>query len=114
MHLRLRWRITAIGYICVIVKMQRERRTVALKKKRENKKSPLFFFPPAALVKVEQTLQNFVLGLRWRSVSLLVQGGSATNPEQPVMWINEEQVMKGLQRNHKTQEPQQSRAGSRI
>lgn len=84
MHLRLRWRITAIGYICVIVKMQRERRTVALKKKRENKKSPLFF-PPAALVKVEQTLQNFVLGLRWRSVSLLVQGGSATNPEQPVM-----------------------------
>lgn len=41
-HLLLLWRISATGYICVIVKKQRDRNTVTLKKKRENKKKPLF------------------------------------------------------------------------
>lgn len=71
-HLLLLWRISATGYICVIVKKQRDRKTVTLKKKRENKKSP--FFPGLALVEVEHTFQTFVLmgdGPPWLSVSLL-------------------------------------------
>lgn len=71
-HLLLLWRISATGYICVIVKKQRDRKTVTLKKKRENKKSP--FFPGLALVEVEHTFQTFVLmgdGPPWLSVPLL-------------------------------------------
>lgn len=100
---------------------------MALKKNSENNE-PLFSYQPlpAGVGGGGAHITHFCAQGRWPEVAgcgVITTGTPRREPgltkhenrrRKPVMWINEEQVMKGLQTTGKTLEAQQSRAGSPL